>query len=237
MKHESVAPKLYTYCRGQLSSYEFFMRELNRRKHELGNNATAAAPSIQGIINQLLELKISAEASAQRTPTEVLALLRLCLDLGCNARCQDIFALLLQKYPPTAANVTAVLLPTLKGLPEILTKHQIPPDTQPFKGYIKDIFIAWIRDVLGPKPAEITYQVNPVHENILRCASSGIGCRDCSELVSFLSSSETKISIERIGAPKVKHLASQLASCYGSTRLTWSTIMEWKHGIEVRPSG
>lgn len=224
----SVVPYLYQFC-GQKPSYKLVLKELKQREHEFRGDPTSGL-SLQDVITQLLQAKISAEASAEKNSTGVLALLQLCLELGSAACCQDVFASLVKKYPLTAANTTSILFPVLKGLPALLNKHNITPDTQPFKGYIRDVFVVWTRDVLGIRPAEVSNQVKPVHADILRCP----GCNECRQLASFLESALITFSLRSIGAPKVRHVEDRLAKCYGPELMTWSTITTMPRGITVR---
>ncbi|KAL1695544.1 hypothetical protein GGG16DRAFT_121735 [Schizophyllum commune] len=164
---------------------------------------------------------------AQDNQNRAIALLKLCLSTGRKDLCTSVFARLFDESLVTSEYVQNVLVPFIPQLRQFLINNKKPPFTEPFGVVFAEIVALWAKHVLGPKPAESTTLALPGPKK------HSCRCQFCEDVFGFLEKSEGKArKFERIGAPKRKHLESELGK-FARGIAQWSVINSSPQGLLV----
>ncbi|KDQ61180.1 hypothetical protein JAAARDRAFT_191287 [Jaapia argillacea MUCL 33604] len=200
-----------------------FITELEARKDELGALADSDLP-VSTAITELVTLIIR---QAYISPQSVIDCLRLCHDTG-NAA---LYTLVMQRAlqsSGSAQHLTQVLVPLLPALRGFLAKIRLPPTEEPFASTYKNVMMTWLRQNLGRRPDEkgATKVIDAVKK--LPC-----DCDPCKRVVKFLTAQhERTLRLDRIGAPKRRHVESNLSS-HCRAAATWEMIHTTPQGLTV----
>ncbi|KAI5890593.1 uncharacterized protein SCHCODRAFT_01191142 [Schizophyllum commune H4-8] len=171
--------------------------------------------------------KQTAPNPAQDNQNRAIALLKLCLSTSQKALCTSVFARLFDEALVTPEYVQNVLVPFIPQLRQFLINNKKPPFTEPFGAVFAEIVCLWAKHVLGPKPAETATLALPGPRK------HSCHCQFCEDLFKFLEKSEGKAHrFERIGAPKRKHLESELGK-FARGIAQWSVINSSPQGLLV----
>ncbi|KAH9934631.1 uncharacterized protein B0H18DRAFT_1180741 [Fomitopsis serialis] len=229
----------------QPGAYADFIDQVRKRKDRLPPSSSGV--SVDSIITEAVRQAIQQASFTKYTPTaypyysytttsansthqnrtRTLELLRLCLTTGNKASCSLVFKRLLDSSFNTREYVENVLIPFLPELRQFLTTNRIALSDAPFNNVFKSIVMLWANKVLGPKPTEMANSV------ITKLQSHGCKCAHCVQVFNFLTSSADKsCRMERIGAPKRKHVEQELNK-YARTAATWSMIPGSPQGLTV----
>ncbi|KAI5830725.1 hypothetical protein K523DRAFT_302037 [Schizophyllum commune Tattone D] len=164
---------------------------------------------------------------AQDNQNRAIALLKLCLSTGQKALCTSVFARLFDESLITPEYVQNVLVPFIPQLRQFLINSKKAPFTEPFGAVFAEIVALWAKHVLGPKPAETATLALPGPRK------HSCHCQFCEDVFGFLEKSEGKVRrFERIGAPKRKHLESELGK-FARGIAQWSVINSSPQGLLV----
>ncbi|KAL1680381.1 hypothetical protein EV122DRAFT_208022 [Schizophyllum commune] len=164
---------------------------------------------------------------AQDNQNRAIALLKLCLSTGQKDLCTSVFARLFDESLITPEYVQNVLVPFIPQLRQLLINSKKPPFTEPFGAVFAEIVALWAKHVLGPKPAETATLALPGPRK------HSCHCQFCEDVFGFLEKSEGKArKFERIGAPKRKHLESELGK-FARGIAQWSVINSSPQGLLV----
>ncbi|KAL1670115.1 hypothetical protein GGF50DRAFT_122817 [Schizophyllum commune] len=171
--------------------------------------------------------KQTAPNPAQDNQNRAIALLKLCLSTGQKDLCTTVFARLFDEALVTPEYVQNVLVPFIPQLRQFLINSKKAPFTDPFGAVFAEIVTLWAKHVLGPKPAETATLVLPGSRK------HSCHCQFCEDVFGFLEKSEGKARrFERIGAPKRKHLESELGK-FARGIAQWSVINSSPQGLLV----
>jgi hypothetical protein len=160
------------------------------------------------VINDLLKMMIRSPAPIQ-APALVIEVLTLCLKTSNEGLCFEVTDRLLAPLnDPTQAHQSYLentLVPLVIPFKQFTTANRITPSTEPYASFFKAVMIHWLGKVFGPQPPD-TYAPSPEINN-LRC-----NCTECEEIKAFYNSPREQVcSLQRIGAPRRKHVESQFA--------------------------
>ncbi|KAL1736103.1 hypothetical protein EV714DRAFT_198757 [Schizophyllum commune] len=171
--------------------------------------------------------KQTAPNPAQDNQNRAIALLKLCLSTGQKALCTSVFARLFDESLITPEYVQNVLVPFIPQLRQFLINSKKAPFSEPFGAVFAEIVCLWAKHVLGPKPAETATLALPGPRK------HSCHCQFCEDVFGFLEKSEGKArKFERIGAPKRKHLESELGK-FARGIAQWSVINSSPQGLLV----
>lgn len=179
-------------------------------------------PDVTSMISCLAQ-KYIAGANLDSTVTITLSL-DWCKKMSLLQLCTVVIQRLCDENNLNAAYLDKVLLPFLPHLKKWGVANQWD-----IKPAIQTILVAWVEKVLGPFPASypsLDSQLAPLSKWVCSCPH-------CSSARAFLSKShDHSKSLERIGAPKRRHLETHL-SAHAYKLATWETINTSPHGIQV----
>lgn len=160
--------------------------------------------------------------------THTVTILEFCLSKGglpCFAIALDR---LLDPKLITEGYVNQTLVPLLPQLRTLAVKHGHALAAEPFAHGFRTIMRAWAEKVLGPRPSEAGAQGILASLRQWTCA-----CEPCASVRRFLTAqAERAKTLDRIGAPKRKHVEQQLTA-YARGAATYQAIMRSPQGLQV----
>lgn len=240
-----VWPALKT-SKFQANVYTDFTEQLQKHKAQLHPSNTGV--SVDSIITDAVRQAIQQTPFAQyialpygyswargngthENRSKTLELLRLCLTTGNRASTSLVFRRLLDPSFHKPEYIENVLVPFLPELRQFLINNRVSLAEEPFSAVFKSIIMLWASKVLGSKPNQATDTL------IAKMRGHPCKCLYCTQAFNFLTTSVDKTCrLERIGAPKRKHLEQEL-SRHAHGAATWVMIPGSPQGLTVSVYG
>ncbi|KAL1750071.1 hypothetical protein FB107DRAFT_279987 [Schizophyllum commune] len=105
--------------------------------------------------------------------------------------------------------------------------QKTPIYAEPFASLFTTIVGAWTKHILGPKPANATFNV------ITRLEGHRCSCRECASAFNWLANGSGKsLALNRIGAQSRKHLEKELTAC-ATGAATWTMLPGKPQGLRI----
>lgn len=141
-----------------------------------------------------------------RSADSIVTALDWCMKINRPDLCQDVVQTFSHPDTITKDYVQEVLVPLLPKLRTWGLDHGQLSSLAPA---FQNIMLLWIDNVLGPFPRP----ENPVIIAVKGLVNWKCSCRPCRTLRVFLTTSASKVTVlERLSAPKLKHVEEQLAT-------------------------
>lgn len=124
--------------------------------------------------------------------------------------------------------INHTLIPFLPQLRTIAINHHYALSSEPFTYAFRTILRAWAEKVLGPRPSQANAQAIVASMRQWTCS-----CEPCASVRRFLTAqAERHKTLDRIGAPKRKHVEQQL-TLYARGATTYQTTTGSPQGLQV----
>ncbi|EJD55214.1 hypothetical protein AURDEDRAFT_118417 [Auricularia subglabra TFB-10046 SS5] len=124
--------------------------------------------------------------------------------------------------------ISDVLIPLIEQLAAFAREHRLSLSGEPFASAIRQIMSVWLDKVLGAMPDE------SLSRSLLNTlARYTCTCEECKSVRTFLTTiPERVLTLDRIGAPKRKHVEQQLSS-WARGAATYDFIRTTPQGLKV----
>ncbi|KAG9028082.1 hypothetical protein FS837_003996 [Tulasnella sp. UAMH 9824] len=221
---ERIIPKFSGIAR-TVATLQAFIRQLD----VLGKDVPSAEPSLRPVITQLIrEMIATLPPTAFQNQLHIIELLNFCADNNNIDCCGELISKITQAASTsTAQHILSELIPLLTQLSDWLSRRGKQHTWHPFPLLFKTIILTWIQKVLGTiKPADVSQQLASVRS--FRCP-----CNYCARAINWLTTSNQRsTSIDRIGAPNVRHLEGNLRLYAGNIVMS-RVVRTSPQGIEI----
>ncbi|TFK46617.1 hypothetical protein OE88DRAFT_876433 [Heliocybe sulcata] len=211
------------------ASMRRFVEEVHNRRGEFAS-AQGAEASLSPLTTDLVDYIIG--KAVMVSPASAIEYLDFCLNTGNPASCVRVIMRLLNPGVTVSdAYIKQSLVPFIPELRRFLIRHKLSPTTEPFSSAFKAIMTAWLNKFLGPKPSEARMEQIIASVRRLDCS-----CLDCRSVVKFLGnrdSTQSVLTLSRIGAPKRRHVEQYLGR-YCSLAATWALVSGSPQGLRVQ---
>ncbi|KZV95593.1 hypothetical protein EXIGLDRAFT_644081 [Exidia glandulosa HHB12029] len=215
-----VLPKLKA-----LPWVEWTWKSMIEQLHARSGDPAFAGPPALALQLAVAELIEVYARQAQLSASQLAPTLAFALKLGGDSSVKIVLDRLLAPRQLNATYISQNLIPAVDTICSLASTQHIPLSTEPFASSLRQIMQLWIEKVLGPKPNE--------KGAITTLGRWTCGCADCTPVVAFLTADvRRELRLERIGAPRRKHLEGYLGS-YARSLATFETIRSTPQGLRV----
>lgn len=200
-----------------------FIEELRAHANRIVFPSGYSGPTISSLVTGLCK---KYARTVEPSSTQVIKnALELCL--GINEL--DAGTILMQRtVEPSRWNAQYVtnLIPLIPDIRRLSQLHKVPHPG--FSFVLQAIVLAWISNVLGPKPKDKS------SSHLARLDPWKCNCGDCATVKAFLkNSSQEKRILDRLGVPRCRHLEEHLV-LYAKAACTWQIIASTPRAMSVR---
>ncbi|KAL1723986.1 hypothetical protein EV715DRAFT_286048 [Schizophyllum commune] len=223
---ESVWPavKAATYREDPMYA---FLREIQQQRDQLPVSEGAA--SVDRLLADILQFLIAKALfnGSQGDRSTAIDLLKLCASCEHPELYGSVLVRLLDSTFVDGTYISNVLVPFIPQLRQFLNTQKIPTHAEPFGTFLTALVGLWTKHVLGPKPASTPSDL------LARLKGHSCKCSECVRAFNWLTSgSGRSLELIRIGAPKRKHVESELAS-YAIGAAQWELISSSPQGLKI----
>lgn len=120
--------------------------------------------------------------------------------------CRELALNILQRFPPTASNVRDLYEPLCIQLVATLKAHKISLASSPFVDLLQIVIGAYLRDVLGKKPASTTFSIRRVG------CPRALFCQDCDLVNELLNDPSRNFMVSYWTIKRRQHIDKHLSS-------------------------
>ncbi|KAI5830724.1 hypothetical protein K523DRAFT_415626 [Schizophyllum commune Tattone D] len=223
---ESVWPavKAATYREDPMYA---FLREVQQQRDQLPVSEGAA--SVDWLISDILRFLIAKALfnGSQGDRSTAINLLKLCASCEHPELYCSVLVRLLDSTFVDGTYISNVLVPFIPQLRQFLNTQKIPTHAEPFGTFFTAVVGLWTKHVLGPKPASTP------NDLLARLKGHSCRCSECARAFNWLTSGAGRtLELIRIGAPKRKHVESELAS-HATGAAQWELISSSPQGLKI----
>jgi hypothetical protein len=203
--------------------------QLQQRKGRI-HFPPGSTSSIESTIKELVDVFVKHAPFQKNQPAPFVELVELCCEFGCVDATSKLFARLFSGDGNTVSvqYINSLMVPLIPAIKDMLVRHRIPYTSKPFDGALRFIMLAFANKILGEKPPEPTSLITSAKRNTCTC-------HECSQVRTFLiGASELRtLHLQRIGAPKRRHVEKQIDTFIGPSVATYTMIGTTPQGLSV----
>lgn len=227
--HIRIVPKIISHS-ADIGAFMHLARQLRAREPTLAFPAQSNT-SVPTLVGDIVNAMLSRVHPATLSSPEVINYLAFLHEIGQQPHCAGILSRLVEEKALTTNHITTHLVPLIPELVTFLNGNSINLSSQPYSTLFKGAVLAWCRKVLGPKPPDVSPQINMVARTLSSC------CHSCKPIGTFLHSSKQRdLRLDRVGAPNAKHMDTKMRSCCSPNIATWTIVMTSPRGFQVSNS-
>lgn len=204
------------------TSIRDFLEELRAHSDRISFPSGHTGPTVASLLSTLS--KKYAKAVNLNGATAIANALDFCLEIRSLEASTILVGRAVDPSKLTAQLVNTVLVPFIPELRRVALKYKM---LDSFATTFQAIMRAWMEKVLGTKPADNG------SSHLARLVQWTCNCAECMSIKNFLQTSrEQRKSLNRIGAPRCKHLEGFL-SRYARGACTWDVVSTTPRGFNV----